>query len=83
MRRLDHRWRRLPTPVRKLVVGLVGGTLLLIGVAMLVLPGPGLLVSALGIAVLATEFAVAERAGRRMIARLSAIRSIFLERRRS
>jgi uncharacterized protein (TIGR02611 family) len=35
----------------------VGFTLLLVGTALLVLPGPGLLVIALGLALLAAEFA--------------------------
>lgn len=41
---------------RRLVVAVVGGTILLGGVAMLVLPGPASLVIPLGLAVLATEF---------------------------
>ncbi len=41
---------------RRLVVAVVGGTVLIGGVAMLVLPGPGLLVIPLGLAILATEF---------------------------
>jgi uncharacterized protein (TIGR02611 family) len=40
---------------------LVGFTIVLIGLAMLVLPGPGLLVMAVGFAMLALEFAWAER----------------------
>lgn len=42
---------------KRLVVGVIGGTLLLIGVALLVLPGPGLVVIAAGLGVLAIEFA--------------------------
>ena len=44
---------------------LIGGTVLLIGLALLVLPGPGLLVIAGGLAILATEFIWARRALRR------------------
>ena len=40
---------------------LVGFTIVLVGLAMLVLPGPGLLVMAVGFAMLALEFAWAER----------------------
>lgn len=40
---------------------LVGFTIVLIGLALLVLPGPGLLVMAVGFAMLALEFAWAER----------------------
>jgi tellurite resistance protein TerC len=46
---------------RKIVVAAVGGTLVLIGVAMLVLPGPAIVVIPAGIAVLALEFAWARR----------------------
>jgi uncharacterized protein (TIGR02611 family) len=38
-----------------------GGVLLIAGVAMLVLPGPGWLTIAAGLAILATEFAWARR----------------------
>ena len=48
--------------MKKFFIALIGGTVLLIGVAMLVLPGPGLLVIAGGIAILATEFLWARRA---------------------
>ena len=47
--------------MKKLVVAVVGGTVVLIGVALLVLPGPGLLVIAAGLAILATEFLWAKR----------------------
>lgn len=42
--------------VRILAVLLIGGSLLLVGIAMLVLPGPGILVIIVGLVVLATEF---------------------------
>jgi len=59
-------WRRLPHPVRWVGAAAVGGTLIVIGVVLLVLPGPGLVLIALGVAVLATEFAWAESVLRRM-----------------
>jgi hypothetical protein len=46
---------------RKFGVTVGGGVLLLAGVAMLVLPGPGILVIIAGLAVLATEYAWAKR----------------------
>lgn len=46
---------------RRLGVLLAGGTVLAAGVAMLVLPGPGVIVVLLGLVILATEFAWAER----------------------
>jgi tellurite resistance protein TerC len=42
--------------IRKIVVGIVGFTVLLIGLALVVLPGPAFLVIPLGLAILATEF---------------------------
>ena len=42
---------------RRIAISIVGGTVLLIGVAMLVLPGPGLVVIPLGLAILGLEFA--------------------------
>jgi tellurite resistance protein TerC len=51
---------------RKVVVAVVGSTVVLLGVAMLVLPGPALLVIPLGLAILALEFAWAHRWLQRM-----------------
>ena len=48
--------------MKKFFIALIGGTVVLIGVAMLVLPGPGVLVIAGGLAILATEFIWAKRA---------------------
>jgi uncharacterized protein (TIGR02611 family) len=59
-------WRRLPHPVRWIGVATVGTTLIVVGVILLVLPGPGLVLIALGVAVLATEFAWAETVLNRM-----------------
>jgi uncharacterized protein (TIGR02611 family) len=42
---------------RRIAISIVGGTVLLIGIAMLVLPGPGLVVIPLGLAILGLEFA--------------------------
>ena len=50
--------------MKKFFIALVDGTVLLLGLAMLVLPGPGALVIAGGLAILATEFIWARRAMR-------------------
>lgn len=42
---------------RRLVVGVIGGTVLLVGVALLVLPGPALVVIPVGLGILGLEFA--------------------------
>jgi uncharacterized protein (TIGR02611 family) len=46
---------------RRIVISIMGGTVILIGIAMLVLPGPGLVVIPVGLAILATEYAWAHR----------------------
>ena len=47
---------------KRIAVTVFGAVLVLAGVAMLVLPGPGIVVVALGFAVLGTEYAWAARA---------------------
>jgi len=57
-----RQWRRArPKWVRRWIAGIVGTTILLIGIALIVLPGPALLVIPLGLAVLASEFVWAQR----------------------
>ena len=51
----DIRW------LRRVIVAVIGFTVLLIGVAMMVLPGPAIIVIPLGLAILATEFVWARR----------------------
>jgi len=46
---------------RRVVISIMGITVILIGIAMLVLPGPGLVVIPVGLAILATEYAWARR----------------------
>ena len=55
----------LPAPLRKLIIAVIGITILLLGVAMVVLPGPAVIVIPVGLGILATEFAWARRAVRR------------------
>jgi tellurite resistance protein TerC len=47
--------------IRRIVILILGTSVLLVGVAMLVLPGPAILVIPAGLAILATEFAWARR----------------------
>ena len=51
--------------VRKLIVAVIGGTIVLLGLALLILPGPAIVVIPIGLAILATEFAWARRLVRR------------------
>lgn len=52
----------LPRRSRKLVIGIVGGVVLVVGVVMIPYPGPGWLVVFGGLAILAQEFPWARRA---------------------
>lgn len=46
---------------RRIAIAIIGATVVLLGVAMLVLPGPGLLTIILGLMLLGVEFAFARR----------------------
>ena len=54
-------WDLLPKALRRGVVGVIGGTIVLTGIALLVLPGPAFIVIPLGLLVLGSEFAWARR----------------------
>jgi uncharacterized protein (TIGR02611 family) len=66
LRYLLRRWFGDYTQLRKLVVGVFGVSILIVGAAMLLLPGPAVIVIPAGIALLATEFAWARRLLRRV-----------------
>ena len=42
--------------VRRTIIALIGGTILLIGLAMVILPGPAVIVVPLGLFILTSEF---------------------------
>lgn len=46
---------------RRIVIGIVGGTVLLLGIVMLVTPGPAIVVIPVGLAILGVEFVWARR----------------------
>jgi Putative transmembrane protein (PGPGW) len=60
--RLWAAFKTVAAPLRKLIIALIGGTVLVIGVALIVLPGPAFIVIPIGLTILATEFAWAQRA---------------------
>lgn len=71
LRRFGVLWRRVPSTLRKSIVAVFGATLVVLGIALVVLPGPftiPLLIA--GFAVLGTEFAWAGRALQRTRAEL-------------
>ena len=59
-RKISNVWRQLPHPFRWVVVATVGTTLVLLGIVFVFIPGPGLALIVLGVAILATEFAWAQ-----------------------
>lgn len=61
MNRLYRYWKRIPVTIRRPLVFMVGFAVVAAGIAMLVLPGPGWAAIFLGFAILATEFAFAEK----------------------
>lgn len=54
-------WKNIPVSIRKPLVFMIGFAVVTAGLAMLVLPGPGWAAIFLGFAILATEFAFAEK----------------------
>jgi tellurite resistance protein TerC len=59
------RLHQAPQVLRKVVIGVIGTTVLLIGVALIILPGPAVIVIPIGLAILASEFVWARRVVKR------------------
>jgi len=63
----QHRWNSwlLNAPNlrvgKRIVVAVIGGTVTIIGIALIVLPGPAFIVIPIGLSILATEFLWAKR----------------------
>ncbi len=55
-----------PKPIKRVMILVVGGTVLAFGIALVVLPGPAFIVIPAGLAILAIEFAWARRWLQRM-----------------
>ncbi len=47
---------QLPAPLRRLLVGVVGAAVTIVGLVLIVVPGPAFLVIPAGLAILAVEF---------------------------
>jgi uncharacterized protein (TIGR02611 family) len=61
MERLAHRWKKLPASIRKPVILVAGSLVILGGIILLPLPGPGWVIIFAGFAILATEFDQAQK----------------------
>ena len=57
--------------IKRIIIGIVGTTVLIIGILLLVLPGPAFLVIPLGLCILATEFVWAQRLLRKVKEKLT------------
>lgn len=60
MQRAKRGWQRMPATIRKPIISIVGAIVIIIGIILLPLPGPGWAIIFLGFAILATEFSFAE-----------------------
>ena len=59
---LRRKWSALGLrQVKRVIISIIGGTVLLLGVALIVLPGPAILVIPAGLAILGVEFKWARR----------------------
>ncbi|MEX1081099.1 MAG: PGPGW domain-containing protein [Halofilum sp. (in: g-proteobacteria)] len=63
--------------VWRLIILIVGGTVLLLGVVMIITPGPALVVIPIGLAILAVEFAWARTLLNRVRARATELRDQY------
>jgi len=65
--RLKIWWFRIPGPIRKPIITTIGVVIVLAGIAMLALPGPGWGAIFLGFLILSSEFEFAERVRDRLV----------------
>lgn len=70
-------WHNVPHPARKILVFVVGWSVVTAGIAMLALPGPGWASIFLGFAILATEYTSARHVRDWLVGRLKAIIAWF------
>ena len=73
MERLGKKWKKIPKAVRKPLVFIIGFAVVGAGLFMLVFPGPGWAAIFVGFAILATEFAFAEKVRAWMVKELRKI----------
>ena len=78
MRKIRYLVRRrmtwVPRPVKRAIITVIGGTVLSLGLVMIIAPGPAFLVVPLGLAILAIEFVWARRWLRRLKRRAEMLR---------
>lgn len=67
MERAKSAWKRTPASVRKPLVSVLGALIIVAGIILMPLPGPGMLIVVLGVSVLASEFSWAKSAYERIM----------------
>jgi uncharacterized protein (TIGR02611 family) len=80
-RRWPGTWRSAGRAARKVVVTTIGAVVAVVGVILLPLPGPGMLVVGLGLAILSTEYRWPGRLLRRLRTELAVRRGRLRDRR--
>ncbi len=73
MEAFKKKWQKVPEPLRKILVLIIGTLMLIAGIIMLAIPGPGGAAIFLALAIFASEFAVARRAKSSLIQRFKKI----------
>ena len=61
MEKFQPFWKRIPHKIRQCIVLVVGIVVIGVGIILIPLPGPGWLIVFVGLAILATEFEIADR----------------------
>ena len=72
----SHPLYRTYRVAKRIVIGIVGGSVLVVGVAMIVLPGPAFVVIPVGLGILSLEFAWARYWLKKIRARAQAVTGI-------
>jgi len=80
MKEITHAISHSVKRIKRVFVLIVGVTILIIGIAMIILPGPAVIVIPIGLAVLGTEFLWARRALSKIKRRSSLLRDSVVER---
>ena len=67
MEKAKRAWKRTPSSIRKPLVSVIGALIIVIGIILMPLPGPGMVIVVIGVSVLASEFTWAKNAYERIM----------------
>ena len=67
MDKAKRAWKRTPASIRKPLVSVLGALIIVVGIILMPLPGPGMLIVVVGVSVLASEFTWAKSAYERIM----------------